>query len=169
MKRAIIAVLTIALMVGGCIVTGNLIILIGIGDLKANATQTFASEYVDLNDYSDYVDHKDDLNSVDDMGFVCRIYNSGSSLATGKLWVSPTESNAKLPSDAVLALDGLVVKPGETREITLSESYDYLKNFKQVRKIVLDEKFTAYFTSATTPFTLQVKDLVLVLSINGKP
>jgi hypothetical protein len=169
MKRSIIAVLAIALVISGCIVTGNIIVTIDIGDLAGNVTDTFSSRYVDLNDYSDYVDHKDDLNSVDDMGFVCRIYNSGSNLATGKLWVSPTDSDAKLPDDAVLVLDGLVVKAGETREITLSESYDYLKNFDEVRKIVLGEKFTAYFTSATTPFTLEVKDLVLVLSINGKP
>lgn len=169
MKRSILIFMGLLLLFSGCIVTGNLFIEILIGNLSVNVDQTFASAFVDLNDYEDYVDHREDINSVDDMGFVCRIHNSGNNAATGQVWVSLAEDIDELPKDKVLLLSGLTVAPGATKEITLNESYDYLQHFEETRDIILSEKFSVFFTSQTTPFELEIRDLVMILSVNGKP
>jgi hypothetical protein len=176
-KRLLIALLAVGLLVGGCIVTGNLFIEIDVGDLTANAGENFASEEVDLNDYSEYRDNKEDLNSVDDVAFVAKVTNTSNNPATGQIYVvpedqiqvAPSSKLATIPSDAILIFDGLEIAAGQTRKISLNESYDYLRNFEEGREVILGEEFTIYFTSETTPFTLQIEDLVFILTINGKP
>jgi len=168
MKKTLILLLAVALLTAGCLVTGNIVIQIDVGDFSLSPDETFGYEMVNLNDNPDYVEHKDDLNSIDDIGFVCKVHNTGGTTATGKLYISNTSQTSAVPNDKILVLDGISVAAGQTKTITLEESYNYLKNFEAARDAILKEQFTVYWT-ASGQFTLDVTDMVIVLSINGKP
>lgn len=168
MRKALLLIVAAAMLTAGCLVTGNIVILIDIGDFGLNPGNTFGSEYVDLNSVEDYTENKDDLNSIDDIGFICKVQNTGTTSATGRLYISNTSSTSFIPTDKILVLDGITVAAGQTRTITLEESYDYLKNFEAARDAVLEEEFTIYW-EVPNPLQVQVQDMVVVLTINGKP
>jgi hypothetical protein len=168
MRKALLIIMAAALLTAGCIVTGNIVILVNIGNFQISPSGLFGSEYVDLNDIDDYAEHKDDLNSIDDIGFICKIQNTSGSSATGRLYVSNTSSTSSIPTDKILVLDGITVAAGQTRTISLEESYDYLMHFEEARDAVLEEQFTVYW-DVPNPYEVQVMDMVVVLTINGKP
>jgi hypothetical protein len=168
MRQAILLVVAAALLTAGCIITGNIVILIELDPFTIEPNGLFGYEEVNLLDYGEYRDHKDDLNSVDDIGFVCKIRNESGASATGKLWISNTSSSSFIPNDKILVLDGITVAAGQTRTIKLDESYDFLKNFEAAREAILREQFTVYW-EVPNAFLVQVTDMVIVLTINGKP
>lgn len=168
MRTALTLIVAAALLTAGCIVTGNIFIEISVGSFTVSPNGMFGYENVDLTQNSDYNDHKDDLNSIDDIGFVCTVTNTGTTSATGRLYVSNTSSTSAIPNDKILLLDGITVGVGQVKEITLSESYNYLTNFEAARDAILKEQFTVYWDVAGQ-FTLDVTEMVIILTINGKP
>jgi len=143
--------------------SNSTVIQLEIGDLLTNADLSFSAGYVNLLDSPAYVEHQRDLKSIDGIRLTCRIYNLGSETAAGQLWVANDGPLSNLPAERVLVLDSLQVAPGEL--ILLDQSDDYMPDFEEVRQIVQNEKFTFYFTSTQTPFALEMRDLVLILSI----
>ncbi len=143
MKTALTLIVAAALLTAGCIVTGNIFIEIHVGAFDISTNGLFGHMYVDLNDYQEYKDHKDDLNSIDDVGFLCKIKNEGTSPATGQLYVavggSSTVAPTSIPTNKILVLDGVTVGAGQTRTINLAESYDYLVDFEAARDAILKE------------------------------
>ena len=188
MKKALIIGLKIGLGVivllmtlgNNCITSGNVVIVIdNIADVTAQTEDNFGGSMVDLRNNSSWQDHKDQLNSVDDIGFACKITNHEPTAATGQIWISE-----KLYADAdsmsaasVKILDGIVIPAatdtaGVTRSIEWKDSYDYLEHFNEAKKIIYDHRdneFYIYFRVAETPFKIDVKNIVLFLSVNGKP
>jgi hypothetical protein len=139
--------------------------------LLGQTNTSFTPQPVDLTENSDWKQHKDQLNSVDDIGFACKITNHKSSVATGQIWIS--EKNYTSPTDvtahAIKILDGIAIPAGGTRSIEWKESADFLSNFNEAKTIVYTEKFNLYFMVKETPFSIDVNDIVLFLSCNGKP
>jgi hypothetical protein len=179
MKRTLTLTLKIALgllallltLGNNCITSGNVIVVTELGDLNAQTNTDFRGVHVNLTTNSDWQDHKAQLNSVDDIGFACKITNHESSVATGQIWISeksygtPDSVNAL----ATKILDGIAVPANSTVEIQWKDSYNYLSNFNQAKTIVYKENFYLYFKVQQTPFDIDVKDIVLILSLNGKP
>ncbi|TFH64974.1 MAG: hypothetical protein E4G91_04110 [Candidatus Zixiibacteriota bacterium] len=168
-----LGILALLLMLGNnCITSGNIIVVYEeIPDLVGQTNTSFNPRSVDLTENGDWNEHRDQLNSVDDIGFACKITNHESTVATGQIWIS--DKNYTTP-DAVKAsalkiLDGIVVPANGTRSIEWKESADFLSNFLEAKKIVYTEKFNLYFMVAETPFDIDVKDIILFLSVNGKP
>jgi hypothetical protein len=168
MRTALTLIVAAALLTAGCIVTGNIFIEIYVGSFTVSPNGLFGYDDVDLTKNSDYNDHKDDLNSIDDVGFVCKIQNSSGSSATGRLYVSNTSSTSAIPNDKILLLDGITVAAGQTKTIKLAESYDYLTNFEAARDAILEEQFTIYW-EVPNAFDIRVTDMIVILTINGKP
>lgn len=168
-----IALIAFFAMGASCITTGNVMVVEYLDDLSAATGQTITSGDVDLSENEDWEDHKEDINGIDDIGFACRIRNNANAAASGQLYVSPNDKDytteAAIRANGILVLDGIVVPAGETREILWQDSYDYLKNFELVKEIVFGEQFHYYFIAAETPFDIDVTDIVLFMSINGKP
>jgi len=180
MKRTFIIALKIGLGVlalfltlgNNCITSGNIVVVIdNLADVTGQTNTTFNPRAVDLTENSDWKEHKDQLNSVDDIGFACTIVNHESSVATGQIWIS--EKNYTTPADvaahAVKILDGILVPANDSTSIEWKESADYLSNFDAAKTIVYTEKFNLYFMVKETPFHIDVKDIILFLSCNGKP
>jgi hypothetical protein len=179
MKKALVISLKIGLGVlallmtlgNNCITSGNIVIVMDLPNLTGQTNTSFNPQPVDLTENSDWKDHKDQLNSVDDIGFACTIKNYESSVATGQIWISDKSysSPADVRTNAVKILDGIAVPAGGSRSIEWKESADFLSNFSEAKTIVYGEKFYLYFMVAETPFHIDVTDIILFLSINGKP
>jgi hypothetical protein len=155
-----------------CITSGNIVVVIdNLSDLEGQTDTNFDLRSVDLTENSDWKDHKDQLNSVDDIGFACKITNHESTVATGQIWISEKSysSPADVRASAVKILDGIAIAAGGTRSIEWKESADFLSHFNEAKTIIYKEKFHLYFMVAETPFHIDVKDIILFLSINGKP
>lgn len=171
----VLAVALIAFLAMGasCITTGNVMVVEYLDDLSAVSGQTITSGDVDLRENQDWQEHKEDIIGIDDLGFACRITNNSNASASGQLYVSPNDKDytteAAIRANGILVLDGIVVPAGETRDIEWQESYDFLQNFEQVKEVVFGEQFHYYFIAAETPFDIDVTDIVLFMSINGKP
>lgn len=174
--KLLLAALAVFLCMGAnCITTGNLMIIEYIDDFAAQTESSLDREQVDLSTNDDWNEHKDDIAAIDDIGFACRIENLGAQPAGGQLFLfKPKNENDSLASysdvqsKGTLVLDGIVVEPGATREIKWQESYDYLQNFEKAKQIIFTEKFQVYFVADKTPFSIQVRDIVLFLSVAGK-
>jgi hypothetical protein len=167
-----LGVLAVLLTLGNnCITSGNIVVVMDLPNLVGQTNTSFTPQYVNLTDNGDWKEHKDQLNSVDDIGFACKITNYESSVATGQIWISDKSysSPADVRTNAVKILDGIAIPAGGTRSIEWKESADFLSNFNEAKTIVYTEKFYLYFMVAETPFHIDVKDIVLFLSCNGKP
>ncbi len=179
MKKTLIIALKIGLGVlallltlgNNCITSGNIVVVLDLPDLVGQTNTSFNPQSVDLTQNSDWKEHKDQLNSVDDIGFACTIVNHESSVATGQIWISDKSysSPADVRANAVKILDGIAIPAGGTRSIEWKESADFLSNFNEAKTIVYTEQFYLYFMVAETPFSIDVNDIVLFLSCNGKP
>ena len=166
-----------------CVTSGNVVIMIDdLPDLVGQTDVNFNPRLADLNspDVKDWKDHKDQLNSVDDIGFACKITNHKPSVATGQIWISkekyssPDEMMADT-ANAVKVLDGIAIPaakdtiPG-VRSIEWNESADFLSNFDGAKTIIYaKKKFYLYFMVKQTPFHIDVEDIIIFLSCNGRP
>ena len=168
-----LGILALLMMLGNnCITSGNIVVVIDdLPDLVGQTNTSFNPRSVDLTNNSDWKEHRDQLNSVDDIGFACKITNYESSVATGQIWISDKSysSPADVRTNAVKILDGIARPAGGTRSIEWKESADFLSNFNEAKTIVYTEKFYLYFMVAETPFHIDVKDIIVFLSVNGKP
>ena len=168
-----LGVLALFLTLGNnCITSGNIVVVIDdLPDLVGQTNTTFDSSPVDLENNSDWKDHRDQLNSVDDIGFACKITNHESSVATGQIWISEKSYTTPdaVKASAVKILDGIAIPADSSRSIEWKESGDFLSNFNEAKTIVYTEKFYLYFMVKETPFHIDVKDIIVFLSVNGKP
>jgi hypothetical protein len=167
-----LGVLALLLTLGNnCITSGNVVVVLDLPNVTGQTNTSFNPEHVDLTDNSDWKEHKDQLNSVDDIGFACTIVNHESSVATGQIWISDKSysSPADVRTNAVKIIDGIAVPASGSRSIEWKESADFLSNFNEAKTIIYTEKFYLYFMVAETPFSIDVNDIVLFLSCNGKP
>jgi hypothetical protein len=179
MKKALVISLKIGLGVlalfltlgNNCITSGNIVVVVNLDKLEGQTNTTFQSLPVNLENNDDWKEHKDQLNSVDDIGFACKITNHEDTVATGQIWIS--EKNYTTPTDvaahATKILDGIMVPANDSTSIEWKDSEKYLSNFTEAKTIVYTEKFHLYFMVAETPFHIDVDDIVLFLSCNGKP
>ena len=94
MKKTFIIALKIGLglvalliMLGNnCITSGNIVVMIDdLGVLEGQTNTNFNHVEADLESdkYTNWKDHRDQLNSIDDIGFACKITNHKPSVATG--------------------------------------------------------------------------------------
>jgi hypothetical protein len=168
-----LGIVALLMMLGNnCITSGNVVVVYdGIDDLTGQTNTNFQSKYVDLSSNDDWKEHRDQLNSVDDIGFACTIKNYESSIATGQIYISDKSYSTPeaVKAGAIKILDGIAVPASGSRTIEWKESADFLSNFVEAKKIVYTEKFYLYFMVEETPFHIDVTDIILFLSCNGKP
>lgn len=166
------AVIALFIVMGAnCITSGNILVVVDIEDFGAQTNNVFTSKKVDLRENEDWKEHKEDINSIDDLGFAVRITNNADVPAAGQLYVSANKDLTTIEavrSNAILVLDGIVVQPGVERAIEWGESKSFVKNFVEAKKVIFKELFYVYFIAAETPFDITVRDLVLIMSVNGK-
>ncbi len=172
LKSALAVLALMVIMGANCVTSGNVVIIEEIEDFVAQTSSTLTTENVNLTENEDWQDQKEDINSIDDIGFACRITNNAAATAAGQLWISKAKQQTTIEAiktNGVLVLDGITVEPGQTREIKWGESHDFIKNFDATKEVIFAENFWVYFIASEVPFNITVEDIVLIMSINGKP
>ena len=168
--------LGIALFFAGCIVTGNILVVIELEEDKHLTTNdSFDQWLVSEDDHQDWKDHADDINHVVDVGFVVTLDNSASNVdATGEFYISK-DGNLSADdlhpdsSNVYMILSGIVVEAGDIKTIRWQESYDYLSNFDALKQYAMDGEFWLYVKGVGTPLDLWARKIAVILTVNAKP
>ncbi|MCK4656156.1 MAG: hypothetical protein KAT85_03970 [candidate division Zixibacteria bacterium] len=174
-KKMIVIPLILALLVTGCIVTGNILVVIELEDKTLTTSDSFDKWLVSKDEHQEWKDHADDINHIVDVGFAVTLDNGTSNVdATGEFYISKIGTLIAKDlhpdsSNAYIILSGLVVKAGEVRKITWQESYDFLSNFKTLKQYGMDGEFWLYVKGVGTPLNLQVKKPAVIITLNAKP
>lgn len=160
------------LVLGGCLVSGTFVVVevFSFTALSSN----FYREAVDLTDDDTWNDHKDDIDRIDVVGFELWITNNTNTDftysaylddPTSPMWDTPGE----VQSNATLIFDNLTISgggpgSGSQRVVTYAQSFNYLKNIPEIRRLVKEGIFDYYAITVgnTTGSVDSVKVIVTV-------
>lgn len=163
MKRFIkrskeMAVLAAGLIVAGCIVSGQFVVVIDWGGF-VSTDDALNKKTVDLTTNSTWRDHKDDIEDIIDVKFKVTIQNHASSAATGEVYVSAVSYTtlADVRANATRVLHGISVAPGATVTIGFDESATYREHLDELLALVKDGTFYLYGIAENTPFNIEIK------------
>jgi hypothetical protein len=153
-----VLVIAVLLAIAGCIISGQFTILINIADQVYFVDGVLNAEEIDLTDDATWEKHKDDIQNVVDVKFEMSIQNETSSEVTGEVYVSTTEytSVGDVQDNATLVLSGIVVAANDTRDITFSESSQYITNLQTLLDLVKGGKFWVYGIAKDAPYTIRI-------------
>jgi len=165
--------LIVAFLFAGCIVTGNVLIVIELEDAGLQTGEDFKVWEVSKEKSSDWKEHEDDINHVVDIGFSMIITNNNTAnAATGEFYISKNGNLAnasQVRANGIKILGGIEVAPGATKKITWPDSYNYLSNFDILKQYVMDGGFWVYATGIGTNLNIDIKNPAVILTINAKP
>jgi len=153
------AALALSLVMSGCILSGQFIVLIA-GTSTIHSTDTVLDYVeVDLTDNETWNDHQDEIQGIVDIKFECQFENNLSSPADGELWIS-TElytTVTQVRDNATLVLSGLALEGDEVRDVSFSESSDYIENLDTVLDLLESGHFYVYGIASGVPFDVTVR------------
>lgn len=169
----IYVLLTIALLFCGCIVTGNILVIVELEDGNLKSEQSSEQWLVSKDSVQAWTDHFADINHVVDVGFALIIANNNpTNEATGEFYISRDKSldtADDVKAKAIKVLGGITVKPGARRSIKWRESYDFLRNFDSLKALVLDGEFMVYAIGIGQGLDIEIKNPAVILTVNAKP
>ncbi len=173
--KTILISLMLLLFAAGCLVTGNILLVIKLEDKHLTTNEKFDKWFVTKEDNEDWKKHQDDIKHVVDLGFSVTIDNTGSDEpATGSFYISKSgdltlddlEPDSK---EAYIVLSGLTVPAGGKKHITWQGSYRYLRNFDVLKKYVMSGEFWLYVKGVSTPLDMTLTKTAVILTLNAKP
>ena len=152
-------ILAAVLVLTGCIVSGQFVVVIDWGGL-VSTDQSLNSEHVDLTTNPTWNDHKDDIQDIVDVKFKVTIQNLATTAATGEVYVSK-DSHSTLAGlyagGGTRILHGIVIDPSAERTIDFDESVTYREHLDELLGLVKDGKFYIYGIAENTPFNIEIK------------
>jgi hypothetical protein len=157
------ALITIGLLLTvGCIVSGQFVIVIS-PDANIHSTDEILDWLcIDIADYDDdWDDHKDDIQSIQDIKFEAKIINHLGTSITGQVYILDAElpgtpSAQDVIDNGVLFLSEIIVDGNSEREITFSESADFISNLDEVLTLIEDGLFCIYGIAESAPFDFTI-------------
>lgn len=176
MKKQIrILALLAALLFAGCIVTGNVVVVIPLEPNPINLVgdDDFYKWRASKDEHSDWEDHYEDINHIVDLGLSFTLTNNSSqTYAYGEIWISKDstfQSAAEVKAGAIRVFSRLRVNAGKSTHITWSQSYQYLEHFDELKQYALDGYFWVYATAVSDDLDVTFKKPAVILTVNGKP
>lgn len=149
----------VALLMAGCILSGQFVILLDWGGLFSTNTTINADE-IDLTNDETWQDHKDNIQNIIDVKFETTIFNGEASDATGEVYVSADELTtlAAIKSQGIRVLKGIIVPPApDSIFIEFNESTQYQEHLQELLDLVESGHFWLYGIAAETPFSITIK------------
>lgn len=148
----------LAILVVGCIVSGQFVIVINIEDEVAYVNNILSSAEVDLTDDDTWKKHKDDIQNIVDVKFEMTIKNDSATVASGQVYVSKSEYDDadSVKAKATLVLSGMMVKGGESRKIKFAESAQFITDLDKLLELVETGQFYVYALAEQPPFVIRV-------------
>jgi len=155
-------VAALVLLTAGCIVSGQFVIVVQVDEQIDSTDETIDWVCIDLAELDeDWDEHQDDIQSIEDLKFECKIINNLGTSVTGEIWVLDTElpgspTPQQIADNGVLFLSGIVVEGSMEREISFTDSQDFITNLDQVLAMLEDGVFYVYGIAASVPFDFTV-------------
>ena len=154
------AALTVAvgLVAAGCILSGEFIFVVDGEGTIASTSSAPGKLHIDLSTNSTWQDHKDDIKSIVDVKFECKFTNNQPDSAYGELYVSKNEYTTleDIENNATLVFSGLGLAGNESREVSFSESSNYISHLDTVLGLLEDGEFYLYGISNSSDFSVTV-------------
>ena len=149
---------TLILVVAGCIVSGQFVIVIPFDKTVESSDTDFDWICIDLSDNSTWNDHKDEIQGIVDLKFEARFTNKLSASITGEVWVTDSAYTtiADVKANGHLFISGIVLEPGQPRNITFSESGAFISNLAEILSVVETGRFYVYGLAADLPFSITI-------------
>lgn len=154
--------LALALIVSGCIVSGQFIVLLAGTDTINSSDPDLDPLYVDVTEEDIWQDHADEIQAIVDIKFECEfVNNSDVDSAHGELWISAEgyDDIDDVRENATRVFSGLALGPSESKEVSFSESADYIENLDTVLDLLEEGKFYVYgiVPAEDEPYSLTVR------------
>lgn len=165
MKRTILysatvaAALILGVIVTGCILSGQFVMVIAGTSTIQSTDNNLDYLAVDLTTNDTWEEHKDDIQGIVDVKFECRFENNLASPADGELWIS-TElygTVQQVRDNATRVFSGLNLGGNEDRDVSFSESADYIENLDVALDLLESGQFYVYGIAADVPFNVTVR------------
>lgn len=156
--------LALSLVVTGCIVSGQFIVLLAGTDTIESSDPDLDPLFVDVTQEDIWVDHADEIQAIVDIKFECEfVNNNNSDSAHGELWIS-AEGYTDIDDvreNATRVFSGLALGPGESKEVKFSESGDYIENLDTVLDLLEEGQFYVYgiVPAEDEPYSLTVRGI----------
>ncbi|HUU46635.1 MAG TPA: hypothetical protein VM118_12965 [Acidobacteriota bacterium] len=168
-RRPLTALVAVAaLLVAGCILSGQFVIVIPFADdIEATDSNVGSLEINLANVSKTWEEHADDIQNIVDLKFECKVTNNhGDSTAAGEVWISPTSVGSNPDADdvrshegAVLFLSGFELAPGADISITFKKSADYITNLESVLDIIEGGVFHVYGIANNREFNITISGI----------
>lgn len=159
------------LLLAGCIVSGNFIIVYKLADTHLTSNDDFERWEVSKELEEDWEDHAEDIKHIVDVGFAMKITNNNpTQTATGDVYISKNgnlSSASEVIAEGTPILTGMQVAAGSELVITWRKSYDYLSNFETLKKYIIDGEFYAYAIGVGTALDVDVTRIAVIITVNA--
>lgn len=158
----LIATLGLAFIVAGCILSGQFIVLLAGTDTIESSDPDLDPLFVDVTGEDIWVKHEDKIQGIVDIKFEAEfVNNSESDSAHGELWLSSEGYTTieDVRDNATRVFSGLALGPGESKEVSFSESGAYIENLDTVLDLLETGQFYVYgiVPAEDEPYSLTVR------------
>jgi len=158
-RRPLALVALVALLVTGCIVSGQFVVIVALNQRIETTHDNLGSASVDVTGEPTWQDHKDDIQSVVDVKFEARFQNNHALQNTGEVWVSSNGSYTTVPqvqASATRVLSGIVVPGNQSRDVSFTQSAEFIENLDVLLDLVATGKFYVYGIAGNVPFDMTI-------------
>ncbi len=171
---ALLTVLSAALLIGGCLMSGTFTI---VEEFSFTSEQAIYFYPVDVTDEEEWKDHKDDIDRIDIIGFELWITNNQAAPDTLAVYIDDygeTEWNslAQLQANTVKVFGDLAIAGGVGTQthVTYGQSLGYIQNVAELRRLAKEGRFHYYGTSpgdGAAGYTVDSVRVVLTFEASG--
>lgn len=171
---ALLTVLSAALLISGCLVSGTFTIVEEFSFTSANDIYFYP---VDVTDEEEWEDHKDDIDWIDIIGFELWITNNQVLPDTLAIYLDDfgadtLTSLAQLQANAVKVFGDLAIAGGVGTQthVTYGQSLGYIQNVAELRRLAKEGMFHYYGTSpgdGAAGYTIDSVRVVLTFEASG--
>jgi hypothetical protein len=159
-RYRLVFALTLALGIVGCIISGQFVIIFPLNQTINTTDQAMDYLFIDLTSNSTWNDHQDDIQGIVDIKFEARFTNNLGSEATGEIWISAGDQEyttvEEVRANATAVLRGIAIAANSTREISFTESADFIENLETVLDLAETGTFYIYGIAGDLPFSLTI-------------
>ncbi|MEW5702403.1 MAG: hypothetical protein AB1792_09260 [Candidatus Zixiibacteriota bacterium] len=149
----------LAVIVTGCIVSGQFIIVLNIDNAIVSTHQALNSAYIDLTDNDTWKDHEEDIQNIVDVKFEATILNNLEDSAYGEVFFAAREYTTpqEVRDSAFRVLSGILIPGNDSVQITFTESADYMPELSPGVLDLLETGTFYVYGIAETPFSITIR------------
>jgi len=171
----ILGLAVLSLVIVGChLVSGTFVIV----ESFSFTTQTGFYRYeVDITDEEKWEDHKDDISRINVVGFELWITNNESVDVTFNAYIDDADATfystyAEVDANATKIIDDLTLAagPGMVTHITYAQSFNYLRNVGELKRLTKEGRFHCYCVSDGGTYSAFIVDsgkVIITFSAGG--